>query len=155
QFAVLALVVLPLLPDRDFGPFNAINARQLWIVVLLFSGLSFVGYVAQRVIGDERGYTVTGLIGGMVSSTAVAFEFSRKSKSGTSDKGGTGNALGFGVIAACTVLLVRVVAVSAVLQQGVAVALLPFVLPPFVAGAIFIALVLWWHHGHTQAGATK
>ena len=66
QFAVLALVILPLIPGGAFGPYDAFQPRQLWIVVLIFSALNFAGYVARRVIGETRGLAVTGLLGGLV-----------------------------------------------------------------------------------------
>ena len=139
QFAVLALVVLPVLPAGSFGPNGAIRPRELWIVVLLFSGLNFAGYVARQVVGTERGYGVTGLLGGLVSSTAVTLQFSRKSQEAPAYAA----PLGLGVIAACTVLIPRVVIVSSLLEPNVGGALLWFVLPPFVVGAGFVATVLW------------
>jgi uncharacterized membrane protein (DUF4010 family) len=60
RFAVMALVVLPLLPDGPYGPLGGIRPRELWALVLFFSGLSFVGYFARRVAGPGRGYLVTG-----------------------------------------------------------------------------------------------
>lgn len=138
QFAVLALVVLPLLPAGPYGPFDAVRPRDLWVVVLLFSGLNFLGYLARRAVGRERGYGVAGLLGGMVSSTAVALAFSRESRRTPAD----GPALALGVVAACTVLLVRVLAVAAVLELGVAVRLLPYVAPPAMVGSAFTAWAL-------------
>jgi uncharacterized membrane protein (DUF4010 family) len=79
QFAVLALVILPLLPDAAYGPYDAFRPRQLWVVVLVFSALNFAGYIARRLIGETRGLGVTGLLGGVVSSTAVTLTFSRRS----------------------------------------------------------------------------
>jgi len=136
QFAVLALVILPLLPDRSYGPLGGIRPRMLWIVVLLFSGLNFAGYVARHAVGRARGYALTGLLGGLVSSTAVTLHFSRKSRA----EPDLGRPLAMGAIGACTVLFPRVGLVSAILNPAVAVALLPFLGPPFVAGA---ALVAW------------
>jgi uncharacterized membrane protein (DUF4010 family) len=139
QFAVLALVVLPLLPSGAYGPYDAIRPRELWTVVLLFSGLNFLGYIARRVVGSERGYGVTGLLGGLVSSTAVTLHFSRQSRV----EPAYAEALGLGVVAACTVLVPRVLVVSTLLQSGVGLAVLPYLVPPFVVGAGVVALVLW------------
>jgi uncharacterized membrane protein (DUF4010 family) len=104
RFAVLALVVLPLLPEGPLGPAPGLRPRELWALVLLFSGLSFGGFLALRLAGPDRGYALAGLLGGLVSSTAVTLSFSRESRHETAP----GRALGSGVIAACTVLLVRV-----------------------------------------------
>ncbi len=138
QFAALALVVLPILPEGPFGPWGGIKPRGLWTIVVIFSGLNFLGYLARRSVGAERGYGVTGLIGGVISSTAVTLDFSRTSRRDAS----VGNALAIGVIGACTVLLPRVTIVSAVLNPAVARALIPYLLPAFIAGAIIVAIAL-------------
>ncbi|HEX6313646.1 MAG TPA: MgtC/SapB family protein [Gemmatimonadaceae bacterium] len=135
QFAVLALVVLPLLPAGRYGPLGGIEPRGLWIVVLLFSALNFLGYLARRAVGTERGYGVTGLLGGLVSSTAVTFQFSRQSREDPS----LGAGLAVGVVGASTILLPRVAIISLLLNPGVARALVPYLLPPFVVGAGMLA----------------
>lgn len=139
QFAVLALVVLPILPDRAFGPYDAFRPRQLWTVVLVFSALNFAGYIARRLIGETRGLGVTGLLGGLVSSTAVTLTFSRRSR----DEHALAIPLALGVVAACTVLVPRVLVISAMLQPRVGLAALPVLLPTFLAGVAVIAVVLW------------
>ena len=104
RFAVLALVILPLLPEGPFGPAPGFRPRELWALVLLFSGLSFGGFLALRLVGPGRGQVVAGLLGGLISSTAVTLSFSRESRRDRAP----GHVLGVGVIAACTILLVRV-----------------------------------------------
>jgi len=138
HFAVLALVVLPLLPQGPYGPHDAVRPRDLWSIVLLFSGLNFLGYAAQRAVGTERGYGVAGLLGGLVSSTAVAVTFARRSRSEPERAA----ALALGIVAACTVLLVRVGIVSAVLNGPLALRLVPYLLPAAVAGTGAIAFLL-------------
>ena len=83
RFAVMALVVLPLLPEGPYGPLGGVRPRELWALVLLFSGLSFAGYIARRLVGPDQGYLVTGLLGGLVSSTNVTLTFARTSGSGS------------------------------------------------------------------------
>lgn len=138
QFAALALVVLPLLPEGPFGPWGGIKPRGLWTIVVIFSGLNFLGYLARRNVGAERGYGVTGLIGGLISSTAVTLDFARASRNDASVRA----ALAIGVIGACTVLLPRVTVVSAVLNPAVARALIAYLLPAFVIGTIIVAIAL-------------
>ena len=138
HFLVLAVVVLPLLPVGPYGPFGGIRPRALWTIVLVFSGLSFIGYLARRAVGPERGYGVTGMLGGIVSSTAVTLQFSRISKREPE----LGTSLALGAIAACTVLLPRVALMSALLNSSVAVALLPYLVPPLVMGVGMIAFML-------------
>ena len=138
QFLVLALVILPLLPSGPYGPYGGIRPRALWSVVVLFSGLNFAGYLARRAVGAARGYGMTGLLGGLVSSTAVTLQFARLSRRDAK----LGGPLALGVIGACTVLVPRVLVTSAVLDGDVALALLPYALPPLVIGLAVVAIAL-------------
>lgn len=80
QFAVLSLVVLPILPDENYGPYNALNPYQIWWMVVLISGLSLAGYAALRVAGPRQGALLTGIFGGVASSTATTLAFSRHAR---------------------------------------------------------------------------
>jgi uncharacterized membrane protein (DUF4010 family) len=80
KFLIVAVIVLPLLPDDDMGPLDAINPRHLGILVVTISGLSFVGYVAMRLWGAQRGMLAGGALGGLVSSTAVTLSFANRAK---------------------------------------------------------------------------
>src|SRR3546814_20387177 len=71
RLALITIVILPLLPDKWFGPYEAWNPRQLWLLVVLVSAFSFVGYFASRLLVQERGVLATAAAGGVVSSTAV------------------------------------------------------------------------------------
>ena len=71
KFLIIAFVILPLLPDQTFGPLNVFNPYQIWLIVVFISGISFTGYILMKFIGAERGISATGIIGGLVSSTAV------------------------------------------------------------------------------------
>jgi uncharacterized membrane protein (DUF4010 family) len=77
QFAVLSLVILPILPDTNFGPYDAINFKQVWWMVVLISGLALAGYLALRMIGARHGAALLGVFGGLASSTATTMMFSR------------------------------------------------------------------------------
>ena len=77
QFAVLSLVILPILPNTSFGPYDAINPRQVWWMVVLISGLALAGYLALRIIGARHGAALLGIFGGLASSTATTMMFSR------------------------------------------------------------------------------
>jgi uncharacterized membrane protein (DUF4010 family) len=138
QFAALALVVLPLLPAGPFGPLGDIRPRSLWVLVLVFSGLNFLGFIARRAVGTTRGYGIAGLIGGLVSSTAVALTFARQSRSEPKASAG----LATGVIAACTVLMFRVEAVTLVMNPNTAWALVPYLLLPLAVGALLLVRIL-------------
>jgi uncharacterized membrane protein (DUF4010 family) len=137
RFAVLALVVLPLLPKGPYGPGIGFSPQRLWALVLVFAGLSFAAYVALKIAGPGRGYGVAGLLGGLVSSTAVTFDFARESRT----RGEVGRALAIGVIAASTVLYLRVGVLATALAPALGPALAPLALPLVVGGG-FAALAL-------------
>lgn len=77
QFGVLSLVILPILPSTNFGPYDAINLKQVWWMVVLISGLALAGYLALRIIGARHGAALLGVFGGLASSTATTMMFSR------------------------------------------------------------------------------
>ncbi len=80
QFGVLALVILPILPDRNFGPYQALNPQNIWWMVVLISGVSLAGYAALRVTGAQHGAALIGLFGGLASSTATTMIFARHAR---------------------------------------------------------------------------
>jgi len=136
RFAVLALVVLPLLPAEAIGWLGGVEPRRLWGLVLIFAGLSFVGYLALRIAGPGRGYGVAGLLGGLVSSTAVTLSFARTSR----EPGAAPAALARGALAASTILPLRVAVLVLVLHRPTAVALAPAIALPLLFG---IGVVGW------------
>jgi uncharacterized membrane protein (DUF4010 family) len=138
RFGVMAIVILPLLPEGPYGPLGGVKPRELWLLVLFFSGLSFVGYAARRMFGPGRGYPVAGLLAGLVSSTNATFMFARQSRRDAELSG----PLAIGTIAACTMLFPRVLVATLVLNANVAKAVLPYLIPPFAVGLIGMA-VLW------------
>jgi len=131
HFAVMALVVLPLLPPGPFGPWGGIRPRELWALVLFFSGLSFLGYVARQLIDRRRGYLIAGALGGLISSTNVTFTFARLSRADTT----AARDLGFGAVAANALLYPRVLIATAVLNFPLAVPLAPYLIVPFLIAA--------------------
>jgi len=138
RFAAMACVILPLLPPGPYGPLDAIRPRELWALVLFFSGLSFTGWIARRVVGPHQGVIVSGLLGGIVSSTSVTLTFARASRAA----GAPRLALGAGVVAACTVMLLRVTLASAVLNPSLAKALPRYVGVAFMLGTA-VVLAAW------------
>jgi uncharacterized membrane protein (DUF4010 family) len=132
RFAVMAVVILPLLPEGPYGPWGGIRPRALWMFVLFFSGLSFGGYIARRAVGGALGYSVTGLLGGLISSTNVAIIFSRLSRK--EEKFGA--SLAAGVVGASTVLFLRVLLASAILNPALARMVLPYFVAPVLFGLI-------------------
>ncbi len=135
RFAVMALVVLPLLPNGPYGPYDAVRPRELWALVLFFSGLSFASYVARRAIGTQQGYAVSGILGGFISSTSVTLTMSRLSRQARAADG----ALASGVMGANAMLFLRVLAATAVLARPLTFALWPAFVAPFLIGAALTA----------------
>jgi uncharacterized membrane protein (DUF4010 family) len=138
RFGVMAVVILPLLPEGPLGPFGGIRPRALWQLVLFFSGLSFAGYLARRIFGAGRGYPLAGLLGGLISSTNVTFTFARLSRREPT----LAAPLAMGAIAACTMLFPRVMIAASVLNLSVA-----RLLAAGSGGAVprgAVALAVWW-----------
>ena len=135
RFAVMSVVVLPLLPEGPIGPGPGIRPRELWMLVLLFSGISFVGFIAQRAAG-AAGYPLTGLLGGLVSSTSVTLTFARLSQSHP----GQVTPLAAGAVAASTVLFLRVAIAVAVIDGSVLPVLARYLAAPFAAAVLAMAL---------------
>ena len=135
RFAVIALAVLPFLPDENFGPYDAWNAAKLWWVVILVTGFSFVGYVANRIFGERHGTIATAVIGGAYSSTAVTQSLAQRL--GTAESGGAEPA---GIALASAVMYLRVLLLVAVLATRL---MLPFMI--VIAPALLVGLAAgWW-----------
>jgi uncharacterized membrane protein (DUF4010 family) len=132
RFALMALVVLPLVPEGPFGPWGGVRPRELWIVVLLISGLSFLGYAARAIVGPGKGSVLSGLLGGLISSTNVTLSFARTSRVEPQ----SGGPLALGVITACTVMFVRVGIATALLNPALGLVILPYVGVPAVVGTL-------------------
>jgi uncharacterized membrane protein (DUF4010 family) len=110
KFLIVAVIVLPLLPDRSLGPWNAINPFDVGVVVVLISALSFVGYVAMRLLGPRRGLLASAALGGLVSSTAVTMSFAGRTK----DNPQLAPVAAGAIAVASTVMLVRVAILVAI-----------------------------------------
>jgi uncharacterized membrane protein (DUF4010 family) len=80
QFVVVSLVILPILPDRTYGPYDVLNPRQVWWMVVLIVGLNLAGYGAFRLFGARAGTALAGVLGGVISSTATTLSYARQTK---------------------------------------------------------------------------
>jgi uncharacterized membrane protein (DUF4010 family) len=126
KLLIATFIVLPLLPDRAIDPLGAFNPYQIWFLVVLLSGLSLVGYVAVRAFGEGHGVLLTGLTGGVVSSTAVTLHFARQSRAREGSEALAGLFVS-GTLVAWTVMFVRIlVAVAIVNASLLADLLVPF-----------------------------
>ncbi|HEY3146971.1 MAG TPA: MgtC/SapB family protein [Dongiaceae bacterium] len=143
RLLIATFIVLPLLPDRTVDPWQALNPRQLWLLVVMISGLSMVGYVASRWLGPGKGAVVTGLTGGLVSSTAASLAFSRQSREAHGVH--VTRMLVIGTLIAWTVMFARIV----VIVFAVDPALVPrLAVPMAIMGLASLASVaaLHWQH---------
>lgn len=145
QFVAITGVVLPLVPNRDMGPFGGFNPLSTWLMVVLISGIGFFGYVAIRLLGERGGLLITSLLGGLVSSTATSLAFSRSSR----EEPSVSRTAALAVVIASTVMIVRVPVMAGIISPPmVSVLWLPcliMALPAIVYG--------YWHHRLERASA--
>ncbi len=135
ELAVISVIVLPLLPNRGYGPWRLLNPREIWWVVVAVAGLSFLGFVAVRVLGARRGLAVTGAVGGLVSSTAVTLAMAERSRE---DQPGAHAAAAAAALASA-VMAVRVL----VFAGAINAAILARIGPPVMLMAATGALGAW------------
>jgi len=149
KFAVISVIILPLLPNETFGlpPIDAINPYKIWLMVVLIAGLNFLGYVLVKVLGGEHGFVVTGILGGLVSSTAVTLSFSQRSRR----EPGMSNAFVLAIVVAWTIMFIRVVVIVA-LVNGVLARGLATALGAVALAGLVISLLLWRRSRSRQMG---
>jgi uncharacterized membrane protein (DUF4010 family) len=138
QFSVLTFIVLPILPDQNYGPYAAFNPHQAWLMVVLISGLSLAGYTALHLVGTRYGAPLLGFFGGLVSSTATTLIYSRHGKSGTA----LANLAAMVIVIASMVVLLRLLVVSAIVAYGAMPGLAPVYAGGLIAG--LLASFLAW-----------
>jgi uncharacterized membrane protein (DUF4010 family) len=149
RLLIATFIALPLLPDQTIDPWGALNPYKLWLLVILISSLSLVGYVLTRLLGASRGVALTGLVGGLASSTAVTLSFAKEGR----EKPGIANALACGVLLAWAVMFVRVLVLVAVVNR----ALLAPLLVPFLVMAVTVgvfAAFYYFRDGSTEKRAS-
>jgi uncharacterized membrane protein (DUF4010 family) len=114
EFSIITAVVLPLLPNEGFGPYGVLNPFQIWLLVVFISGIGFLGYVLMKYLGPERGIGITGILGGLVSSTATTLSFAGRSKTNA----GLSTVLAQGILLASCVMFPRVLVEVAVVNPA-------------------------------------
>ncbi len=135
KFAVISIIVLPILPHRNFGPppFDVFNPYKIWLMVVFISGISFLGYVMIKIVGAQRGIGLTGLLGGIASSTAVTLSFSQRSRTNPE----LARPFSLAIIVAWTVMFVRVLAIVFALNRALAYRLALPMSAPMAVGLIY------------------
>jgi uncharacterized membrane protein (DUF4010 family) len=146
QFSVLTFIILPILPNQNYGPYNAFNPHQAWLMVVLISGLSLTGYTALQMVGTRYGAPLLGVFGGLASSTATTLIYSKHSKGNQAMQSLAASV----IVIASMVVLVRLFVVSSVLAYGS----LPALIPLF-AGGLFAGLIVALYNWRKMDRATE
>jgi uncharacterized membrane protein (DUF4010 family) len=149
QFAVLSFVILPILPNQDYGPYQALNPYQIWWMVVLISGLSLAGYTALRLVGQRHGTLLTGLFGGIASSTATTLAFSRHGR----DKPALRPMAAMVILLANWVVLIRLSVVVSLLAPALIRPVLIMMGCGVTAGLVM--LYYFWRHLEQKSDAPE
>lgn len=147
QLLLIAVVVLPLLPDRGFGPGDTLNPRLIGIFVLLIAGLSFLGYVAVKALGVRLGLALTALFGGLTSSTAVTLAFARIARRRPTHAAWLGVGIGLAAATMAPRLLIEVSVVNPALTAAIAAPLAALTAIPLLAALVLARR----HHSETDS----
>jgi uncharacterized membrane protein (DUF4010 family) len=140
----MSFVALPVLPNRGLGPFEALNPYALWLMTIAIAGVSFIGYVAVKLVGQRYGGLLAGVAGGLVSSTAATVDFARKAKAAPAQM----RLQLAGALAASTMMFLRVVVIVVLFGPG----LLDRLAAPLIAAAVVSAGVAF-AYGRSDIGA--
>lgn len=143
RYAVIALAVFPFLPEGRFGPYDAWEPQTLWFVVVIVTGFSFLGYVANRMFGAKRGTIATAIIGGAYSSTAVTQSFSQRLGAGQG-----GSAENAGIALATAVMYLRVIVLVALIATPLLAHFIVLVAPALIVGFT----VSYWLYRKAERG---
>ncbi len=138
QFLVVTFIVLPILPDKAYGPYEVLNPRNIWLMVVLISGLGLAGYVALRLAGERRGVLLTGILSGLVSSTAATLLYARRSRESEAMQ-----RVALTVVPLANLVPIpRIAVLAAAVAPGILPALAPALAAALVAGIAVIALTI-------------
>jgi len=139
QLGLISVVVLPVLPNRGYGPWQVLNPYELWLMVVLISAIGFVGHFAVRIGGTRRGLLATGLFGGLASSTALTLAMSRAGRQEPALQG----LLAAAVVIGSTTMFPRVLVEVAAVNNALLPSLLPVLLTLTAVGATAALLLAW------------
>ena len=146
MLAVMTMIILPLLPDRTIDPWGGLNPREIWLFTVLTATISYLAYIAARILGPRRGVLAGGLLGAVVSSTAVTVAFARSAAAGASSAPLAGAAA-----LAAMVSVLRVFGLVLLLNPSVLPAMAPAALTAAVTFAILGGLLIWRGGGAADA----
>ncbi len=145
RLLLISIVLLPLLPNQSFGPWNAINPYEIWWMVVLIASISFVGYFAIKIGGTERGILFTSLFAGLSSSTALTLQFSQLSK----EQPRISPLLASGVLLCCGTMFPRLIVVLMVLNPLLVQLLAPIILTMMLVMYLFAWRI--WRNSNVES----
>jgi uncharacterized membrane protein (DUF4010 family) len=133
QFVVISLIILPVLPDETFGPYDVLNPHEIWMMVVLIVGIGISGYAAYKFFGEKAGTLLGGILGGIISSTATTVSYSRRTK----------NSPDAAALAAIVIMIASTIAFARVIVEIAVVApgMLPQMTPPLGTMLGFMAII--------------
>jgi uncharacterized membrane protein (DUF4010 family) len=138
QFVLVSCIVLPIVPNRTYGPFDVFNPYLAWFMVVMIVGISLAGYLTYRLLGCRAGISAGGLLGGLISSTATTVTYARLARSSE----GSGNVVAVVIMLASTVLYARVLMVVGLIAPSfLATALVPVLL--MSVGLVLLTILKW------------
>jgi len=138
KFAIITVIVLPLLPDQVYPPLDVFNPRKIWYMVVLIAGISFIGYILFKLLGTKKGIQLLSLLGGVASSTALTLSFTSRSKEATA----LSRNFAGGIILASTIMFPRILLIIYVLNRNLGnILILPVVI--FTITGLLISYGLW------------
>ena len=147
--AAMTFIALPLLPDRALDPWGALNPHDLWLMTILIAAVSFAGYAAVKIAGPQRGLILAAALGGLFASTAVTLSLARLAKTNATHL----KTLAGGILASGCVMLVRVLVVTGLINQPLAIRLAPVLLTAAASLALIALLLIRAdHNGKTRDG---
>lgn len=141
EFAVVSVIVLPILPNQPYGPLEVLNPHEIWLTVVIVAGLNLAAYILSQVYGLKRGIGMTAILGGMVSSTAVTFEFARRSQK--EDQRPFARLFALAIAIASAGMFLRVLVLTLLINGSLGVALLPSMLVGCAIAMLGVGR-LWW-----------
>lgn len=143
QFAAIALVVLPVLPNRSYGPYDVLNPFEIWLMVVLIVGISLAGYVLYKLLGARAGTLLGGVLGGLISSTAATASYARRAKRHPS----LAPQVAVLIMVASTVTYLRILVEVAVAAPSVLAGVAPPLLIIFLANVVICGVALLFVRG--------
>ncbi len=138
ELLLISVVMLPILPDQDYGPWAAFNPYHIWWMVVLIAGISYLGYFAIKIGGNQHGPVLIGALGGLVSSTAVTLNLSKLSTQYANRE----NVLAAGILTACATMFARTLLLTWFINPLLSQALLPALLV-MTFFTYLVAFLLW------------